>query len=114
MAKTIKETRYMFKRHSDGVSYNVIKMKPNGEAEQMYKLNERGTHCDCPAHVYCRHQKMLIWFKEQNHIGDGWSVIFETGEWIAPEKIDGPGSLYEGMFDDDETPTTQSPHLIDL
>lgn len=114
MAKQVKETRYAFKRHHDGESYQAIKMTKEGAVQETYKINKTNTQCSCPAHVYCRHQKMLTEFKGANHLGDGWTLIYETGEWLPPEKIDKPGGLYEGLFDDGDDNETQPAHLIDI
>jgi hypothetical protein len=99
--KAVKETRYTFTQSVDK-TFRAIKMSPQGETLDVYKLSANGVHCSCPASVYCRHQKMLVEFREQNKVGTGWSLIYETGEWIPPEKIDKAGGLYEGLFDDDE------------
>ncbi len=112
MAK--KETRYTFKRRQagEGVVYDAIKMDVAGNVLDTYKLNERGTQCSCPAHVYCRHQTMLRIFKEEDRVGSGWSYIYETQTWIEPEVIAKKGGLYEDLFGEEEP---QPPiHLIDI
>lgn len=116
-----KETHYSFRRLDDK-SYQAIKMTPQGEPLDVYKLTPNGGQCSCPAHVYCRHQQMLKLFLGVDKVNTGWRYCFETETWFEPVKIDKPGGLYEGLFDDpdpDEGPpgighNYPPKHLVDL
>jgi hypothetical protein len=113
MAKTKKYNSYTFKRNDDG-TYRAIKMTLEGDVLEVYKISKSRTHCSCPAHIpYCRHKQMLNIFEDANKVGSGWRLVHETGEWLEPQKIDKPGGLYEGLFEDEAEPEIPS-HLIDI
>ena len=112
MAKTKKETHYQYRRMADG-SWQAIKMSPQGETLDVYKLTSTGGQCSCPAHVHCRHQIMLKVFLTEARFNTGWSYCYETETWHAPKVINKPGGLYADMFDDLSQPDA-TPHLIDM
>lgn len=116
MAKKEKKTYYTFRARKDG-GYEALKMPQGDDAlgmtPQVYRLSENAGHCDCPAHVACRHQTMLRIFKQANRVGTGWMFCWETNEWIEPEVVDKKGGLYEDLFADEDAQPHQ-PHLIDI
>lgn len=85
---------YTFRRTEEG--YEAFKYNQAGERLSTYTLNERGTACDCPAHVpFCRHKKMLVIFKDMKRVNTGWLYNIDLDKWIEPKKVE--SSMYDSL-----------------
>lgn len=67
--------------------YLVMKFDRDMNHEHTYSVSKSGRECDgefCAHRPNCKHRKILAFFRQAGHIGDGYAIDWDTRVWHRP------------------------------